>query len=146
MIRTCSVARRGFTIIEVVVAMFVLTTGLTIATDLVQQAMVNDQFARGRLVASQIALEKSEQFRRLDHASLGKLDEFKGFTLYKAAEAGGTGTGKMSFLVKGSLEQHTPRMKKMTVTVKWWKGAPDLQQWDKVRVKGESSFTTLIRT
>ena len=144
--RTCDIRRRGFTIIEVLVAMFILTTGLTIATDLIQEAMLNDQFARGRLAASQIALEKAEQFRRLDHTSLGNLQEFKGYILYQFPEKEELGISKMVFFVKGSLEEHTPRMKKMTVSVKWLKGPPDLKEWEKARVKGEGSFTTLIRS
>jgi hypothetical protein len=98
------------------------------------------------LAASQIALEKAEQFRRLDHSSLENLKEFKGYAPYQLPEGGAMGIGKMVFFVKGSLEQHTPTMKKMTVTVKWWKGTPELEAWEKARVKGEISFTTLIRT
>lgn len=134
----------GFSLLEVLVAMFVLTMGITFATELMKGAITNDHFARGRLVANQIALEKAEEFRRADHAKLQVRQEFKEYVLYKSPTL--DEKSKASFFVMGAVEPYGPQEQRLTVNVKWLKGAPNLNGWDKALIKGQSSYTTLIST
>ena len=58
-------SEQGFSVVDVLVAMVILTMTLAMATELVETVLWSDQGARACIAASDVALQKAEEFRRM---------------------------------------------------------------------------------
>lgn len=116
-----SKADGGFTVLEVIVASFLLTIGLVATAQLVVMATGRVALGRQGSDAASLAQQTVEQYRDENFATL----------LAAVVAAGGTQTitatptvGAMTFTVQTSLQANTPQANTVTVavTVTWGGG------------------------
>jgi Tfp pilus assembly protein PilV len=118
--------RSGLSVVEVLLAVVILSWVLAWNAQMVENTMLSDQFARWSRAAGEIAMARAEQLRRAGYDQLaGKV--------YEDTEAR-DGT---RFRCQASVQDSgTPGLADLEIVVQWKKGT---------RIQGSQTFHTLLR-
>ena len=106
---------RGFTIIEVIVAAFLLTVGLLATSQLVIMATGQVALSRQQSAAATLAAQTVEQYRDINFATLGAL--CAPTCNYTATPT--VGALKYTVLTTVTVNDPAAGLKRVTVTVTW---------------------------